>query len=238
MLSVCWQVCLSDNKETDRQLFMLFVCWQVCLSNIREETGIYSCFLFVGRCLISGRRQAPIHAFCLLAGVPVWVSGRRQASIHAFCLLAGVPVWYQGGDRHLFMHSVCWQVCLSGVSGRRQASIHAFCCWQVCLSDIRVEAGTYSCFMLLAGVPVWYQGRDRHQFMLSVCWQVCLSHRVGRVLSISPVVGIGTPPTPHPQASVPPRGSGGRGKFASERGVWESPNFDEGTYTVVLFIFT
>jgi hypothetical protein len=36
-------------------------------------------------------------------------------------------------------------------------------------------------------------------------------HRVGRVLNFSPVVGIGTPPTPHPQASVPPPlfGSGG-----------------------------
>ena len=30
------------------------------------------------------------------------------------------------------------------------------------------------------------------------------NHRLGRVLSFSPVVGIGTPPTPHPQASVPP----------------------------------
>jgi len=29
-------------------------------------------------------------------------------------------------------------------------------------------------------------------------------HRVGRVLSVSPVVGIGTPSTPSPQASVPP----------------------------------
>jgi hypothetical protein len=28
-------------------------------------------------------------------------------------------------------------------------------------------------------------------------------HRVGRVLNFSPVVGIGTPPPPHPQASVP-----------------------------------
>jgi hypothetical protein len=35
-------------------------------------------------------------------------------------------------------------------------------------------------------------------------------HRLGRVLSFSPVVGIGTPTTPHPQASVPPwfRGEG------------------------------
>ncbi len=41
---------------------------------------------------------------------------------------------------------------------------------------------------------------------------------VGRVLSFFPVVGIWTPPTPHPQASVPPPfGSGGRGTLAGER---------------------
>ncbi len=37
------------------------------------------------------------------------------------------------------------------------------------------------------------------------------THRVGRVLSFSPVVGIGTPPTPHPF------GSGGRDTLAGER---------------------
>jgi hypothetical protein len=43
-------------------------------------------------------------------------------------------------------------------------------------------------------------------------------HRVGRVLAFSPVVGIGTPPTPLPQASVPfPFDSGGRGTLAGER---------------------
>ncbi len=36
----------------------------------------------------------------------------------------------------------------------------------------------------------------------------------------------------------PPPGSGGRGTVAGERGVGrESPNSDEGTYTVVLFIY-
>jgi hypothetical protein len=40
-------------------------------------------------------------------------------------------------------------------------------------------------------------------------------HRVGRVLSFSQVVGIGTPPTPHPLA---------------KEGVGD-PNSDEGTYT-------
>ncbi len=57
------------------------------------------------------------------------------------------------------------------------------------------------------------------------------------MLSFSPVVGIGTPPTPHPQASVPPPLVPGGGALAGERGGWESPNSDEGTYTVVLFIF-
>jgi hypothetical protein len=43
-------------------------------------------------------------------------------------------------------------------------------------------------------------------------------HRVDRVLSFFPVVGIGTPPTPHPQASAPPPfGPGGRGTLAGER---------------------
>jgi hypothetical protein len=32
----------------------------------------------------------------------------------------------------------------------------------------------------------------------------CTLHRVGRVLSFFSVVGMGTLPTPHPQASVPP----------------------------------
>ncbi len=77
------------------------------------------------------------------------------------------------------------------------------------------------------------------------CWQqsdlplLTFRHRVGRVLSFSPVVGIGTPPTPHPQASVPPPLLWFRGEGHTrwrERG-WESPNSDEGTYTVVLFIY-
>ncbi len=49
-------------------------------------------------------------------------------------------------------------------------------------------------------------------------------HRVGTVLSFSPVFGIGTPPTPHPQASVPPppRFCGEGHTRWRERG-WESP---------------
>jgi hypothetical protein len=38
-----------------------------------------------------------------------------------------------------------------------------------------------------------------------------LNHRLGRVLSFSQVVGIGTPTTPHSQASVPPPPVLGRG---------------------------
>jgi hypothetical protein len=52
------------------------------------------------------------------------------------------------------------------------------------------------------------------------------------LLSHSLVFGIGTPPTPHPQASVSPllwfRGG------MREKG-WGSHNSDEGTYTVVLY---
>ncbi len=68
-----------------------------------------------------------------------------------------------------------------------------------------------------------------------------LCHRVGRVISFSPVVGIGTPPTPHPQAMC--REGGTLTWFREEghtrrraRG-WDSPNSNEGTYTVVLFIY-
>jgi hypothetical protein len=62
-------------------------------------------------------------------------------------------------------------------------------------------------------------------------------HRVGRVLSLSPVVGIRTPPTPHPPASVPPNGSGGGGHTRWREKGWEGPTSDEGTYTAVLFIY-
>jgi hypothetical protein len=46
---------------------------------------------------------------------------------------------------------------------------------------------------------------------------------------------------PQSRQSVPPPphfGSGGRGTLAGKRGRgWESPNSDEGTYTVVLYIY-
>ncbi len=53
-----------------------------------------------------------------------------------------------------------------------------------------------------------------------ILWHACYSwdHRVGRVQSFSPVVGIGTPPTPHPQVCVPPPpGSGGEGAHSLAR---------------------
>jgi hypothetical protein len=51
---------------------------------------------------------------------------------------------------------------------------------------------------------------------------------------------LGLPPTPHPQASVPPPlGSGVRGTLAGEIGVGRVPIPTRGhTYTVVFFIFT
>jgi hypothetical protein len=60
-------------------------------------------------------------------------------------------------------------------------------------------------------------------------------HRVGRVLRFSPVVRILTSPTPRPQASVLPPVLG-LGAHSLEREGWESPNSDDGTYSVVLFI--
>jgi hypothetical protein len=63
-------------------------------------------------------------------------------------------------------------------------------------------------------------------------------HRVGRVLSFFPVVGIGTPPTPHPLSSVPPPpGSGGRGTLAGERGVGRVP-IPTREHTLWLFKYT
>ncbi len=57
-----------------------------------------------------------------------------------------------------------------------------------------------------------------------MCWFLvgkkkhCIHHRVGRVLSYFPVVGIGTPP-PLTRRRMCPPGSGGRGILAGERGV-------------------
>ncbi len=64
-----------------------------------------------------------------------------------------------------------------------------------------------------------------------------LCYKVGRVLSFSPVVGIGAPPTPHPQASVPPPPPvlGGGAHSLAREGGWESPISGEGTYTVALW---
>ncbi len=66
-------------------------------------------------------------------------------------------------------------------------------------------------------------------------------HKVGRVLSFSPVVGIRNWNSPNPSPAgecvPPPPVLGGGHTRWRERG-WESPNSGEGTYTVVLFILT
>jgi hypothetical protein len=62
-----------------------------------------------------------------------------------------------------------------------------------------------------------------------------IGHRVGRVLSIFSSRHNLDSPNPSPVGEcVPP--FWGRGTLAGDRG-WESPNSDEGTYTVVLFMY-
>jgi hypothetical protein len=83
--------------------------------------------------------------------------------------------------------------------------------------------------------------KERKMSANVVVEELPLPHRVGRVLSFFPVVGIGTPPTPNPQGSVPPppsRFCGGEGRTRWRERGWESPNSDEGTDTMVLFIYT
>ncbi len=46
----------------------------------------------------------------------------------------------------------------------------------------------------------WGDGKEEYTFPNGFA----INHRVDRVLSFSPDGGIGTPPTPHPQATVPP----------------------------------
>ncbi len=67
-----------------------------------------------------------------------------------------------------------------------------------------------------------------------------VGHRVDRVLSFSPVIEIGTPPTPHPQASVLPPPFWFRGEGHSrwrERG-WECPNYNVDIHYGTLYICT
>jgi hypothetical protein len=110
---------------------------------------------------------------------------------------------------------------------------------------IRKKLKAYSC---LIPVKVIYEARvqiSRFCFYAPVRREGWL-HRVGRVLSFSQVVGIGTPPTPHPQASMALPGSEGRGTLAGERGVGRVPIPTRGhtlwyslyiyTYYVVVFV--
>jgi hypothetical protein len=62
-------------------------------------------------------------------------------------------------------------------------------------------------------------------------------HRVGRVLSFSPVVGIGTPPTPHPQASVPPPVLGGGAHSLAREGLGVSQFRRWGIHCGTLYIY-
>ncbi len=55
--------------------------------------------------------------------------------------------------------------------------------------------------------------------------------------AFSPVIIIGTPPPPHPQASVPSVGTRGRGTLACGRRGGGCLNSNEGTYTVALWIY-
>jgi hypothetical protein len=79
--------------------------------------------------------------------------------------------------------------------------------------------------MITSGSPIWKT----------------VSHKVRTYKeyhSVCPSSELGLPPTPHPQASVPPPPCfWGRGKLAGEKGMGESP-FRRGAYTVVLFICT
>ncbi len=56
----------------------------------------------------------------------------------------------------------------------------------------------------------------RHKFYLLCVVAIYAQSRQSDKL-FTPVVGIGTPPTPHPQACVPPIGSGGRSTLSGEK---------------------
>ncbi len=81
-----------------------------------------------------------------------------------------------------------------------------------------------------------FYGKDIKYLICLLAYRIfsqSLPHRIGRVLSFSPVVGTGTPPTLYPQVGVPTRLVwGGGGTLACG-----SPNSDEETYTVVLYIY-
>ncbi len=73
---------------------------------------------------------------------------------------------------------------------------------------------------------------------MNISETITYKQRVGRVLRFPQVGGIGTPPTPRPQANVPPPPFWGEGHTLWQERGWESPNSDEGTYNVVIFIYT
>jgi hypothetical protein len=75
-------------------------------------------------------------------------------------------------------------------------------------------------------------------FMLISFSRHRISHRVGRVLSFFPIRRNCDSPTPlgAGECASPPFGPGGEGYTRLRERGWGSPNSDEGTYTVVLYI--
>jgi hypothetical protein len=80
--------------------------------------------------------------------------------------------------------------------------------------------------------------------MTQVINVLIMSHRVDRVLSFFSSRRNWDSPNPSPTGECrmcPPSGFWGRGNSLAREGLgpgsWESPNSDEGTYTVVLFIY-
>ncbi len=64
-----------------------------------------------------------------------------------------------------------------------------------------------------------------YEYQVNCVWRVGVQqpHRVDGVLVFSPVAGIGTPRPPHPQASMPPRPSGGKDTVARGRRSGRAP---------------
>ncbi len=121
---------------------------------------------------------------------------------------------------------------------RIQKEVHGWIGWYTSDSvSADPSPGVHRPLVLLACTPLVLWGSSLPLLMTgyAVGWR----HKEGRVLSFSPVVGIGTPQPLTHRRVWPPYTLWFRGEGHTrwrERG-WESPNSDEGTYTVVLFIY-
>jgi hypothetical protein len=83
------------------------------------------------------------------------------------------------------------------------------------------------------------EGSTRGLYSFYGC--ICSMHRIGRVLSFFSSRPNWASPNPSPAgefAPPPPPVLGGGAHSLAREGWRESPNYDEGTYIVVLFIFT